>query len=256
MADNDKQKDEFIFAVNCDGARTQSYGNTTFFVHSSSGDDHDQYGVAGGWYGYRGTSALGNLFADRSGATDQRAMFVTSKYDASASQMAISDISNFDNGLHINKYKNIRSDGLPSSDPNRDFADVDYPIFRLSEMYLIYAEAQLRGGGGDRTAALDYMNKIRFRAYGGSFGPSNVGKILSTDLDLQLVLDERARELYWEGHRRTDLIRYNLLTSGTYLWPWKGGVSSGTAKESFSNLYPIPASNRTANPNLSQNPGY
>lgn len=256
MADNDKQKDEFIFAVNCDGLRTQSYGNTTFFVHAAAGDDHDEFGVNGGWYGYRSTSSFGNLFADRSGATDQRAMFVTSKYDASTAQMAISDISNFNNGLHVNKYRNIRSDGAPSSDPQRNFADVDFPIFRLSEMYLIYAEAQLRGGGGDAATALEYMNKIRFRAYGGSYGPSNVGKILATDLNLALILSERARELYWEGHRRTDLIRYNLLTTGTYLWPWKGGVASGTSVDAKYNLYPIPAQNRTANPNLSQNPGY
>ena len=256
MADNDKQKNEFIFAINCDGARTQSYGNTTFFVHATAGDDHDEYGVGGGWYGYRGTSSLGNLFADRSGATDKRAMFVTSKYTADAAQMAISDISNFNNGLHINKYKNIRTDALPTNDPTRTFADVDFPVFRLSEMYLIYAEAFLRGGGGDAATALSNLNKIRFRAYGGSYGPGNVGKILGSDMNLQLVLDERARELYWEGHRRTDLIRYNLLTTGTYLWPWKGGVSSGTAKDAKFNLYPIPAQNRTANPNLSQNPGY
>ena len=64
----------------------------------------------------------------------------------------------------------------------------------------------LRGGtGGDAVTALDYMNKIRFRAYGNSYGPGNVGKLQSTDLNLQIVLDERARELYWEGHRRTDL---------------------------------------------------
>jgi hypothetical protein len=73
---------------------------------------------------------------------------------------------------------------------------------------------------------------------------------------LQFVLDERARELYWEGHRRTDLIRYNLLTTSTYLWPWKGGVASGTAVDSKYNIFPIPSANRTANPNLEQNAGY
>ena len=53
MADNDKRKDEFMFAINCDGLHTQAYGNTTFFVHAPCGDDHNDYGVGGGWNGYR-----------------------------------------------------------------------------------------------------------------------------------------------------------------------------------------------------------
>jgi len=256
MADNDKRKNEFIYAVNCDGLHTQSYGNTTFFVHCASGDDHSEYGVGGGWYGYRATGALADLFLDRSGSTDQRALFTTSKYSTSDDQIVINSLANFDNGLHINKYKNIRSDGLPTSDVQNNFADVDFPIFRLSEMYLIYAEAYLRSGGGDATTALDYLNKIRYRAYGDSYGPNNIGKLTSSDLSLQLILDERGRELYWEGHRRTDLIRYGLLTSSTYLWPWKGGVSSGTGVDSKYNLFAIPSTNLSANTNLTQNTGY
>ena len=252
MADNNKCTDEMIWSVNCDGLRTQAYGNTTFFVHCASGDDHDNYGVSGGWYGYRATAGLGNLFSDLTGASDKRAQFTTSKYGTSGSQIAISDIANFDNGLHVNKYKNIRSDGLPISDPTTTFSDVDFPIFRLSEIYLIYAEAVLRGGtGGDATTALGYVNAIRTRAYGNASG-----NITSGQLTTAFILDERGRELYWEGHRRTDLIRYGLLTTGTYLWPWKGGVASGTAVDSKYNIFPVPAANRTANPKLTQNDGY
>ena len=255
MADNDKQKNEFIYAINCDGLRTQSYGNTTFFVHAAAGDDHNEFGVAGGWYGYRATKGLADKFTDLSGSNDKRAMFTTAKYGTSSSQIQINDISVFDNGLHVNKWKNIRSDGGRVSDVNRDFSDIDFPIFRLSEMYLIYAEAVLRGGaGGGQTTALDYLNKIRFRGFGNPAG--NNYKLLSTDLTLQTVLDERARELYWEGHRRTDLIRYNQLTTATYLWPWKGGVASGTAVDAKFNLFPIPSANITANPKLTQNAGF
>lgn len=256
MADNDKRKDEFIYAINCDGLHTQSYGNTTFFVHCAAGDDHNEFGVSGGWYGYRSTSAFANLFSDLSGSSDQRALFTTSKYGTSSSQLQINDISDFNNGLHVNKYANIRTDGQPTSDVTNNFADIDFPVFRLSEMYLIYAEAQLRGGGGDAATALEYLNIIRFRAYGESYGPGNVGKLTTNDLTLQTVLDERGRELYWEGHRRTDLIRYGLLTTSTYLWPWKGGVASGTGVSSKYNIYPIPSSNLTANINLTQNDGY
>jgi len=252
MADNDKAKDEFMYAINCDGLRTQAYGNTTFFVHAACGDEGTEYGVGGGWYGYRSTSAFVNLFTDNTGATDKRAMFTTSKYGTSPAQLVITDISNFDQGPHVKKYVNIRSDAGPVSDSKRDFADIDFPVFRLSEMYLIYAEAVLRGGtGGDAATALNYINLIRTRAYGNA-----TGNISGGQLNLQFVLDERGRELYWEGHRRTDLIRYGILTNNTYLWPWKGGVSSGTAVDAKYNLFPIPASNIVANPNLTQNTGY
>jgi starch-binding outer membrane protein, SusD/RagB family len=80
--------------------------------------------------------------------------------------------------------------------------------------------------------------------------------LLSADLTLPTILDERGRELYWEGHRRTDLIRYGLLTTSTYLWPFKGGVANGTAVNQKYNLFPIPDDMRTANSNLTQNLGY
>jgi starch-binding outer membrane protein, SusD/RagB family len=257
MADNQKQKDEIIWAINCDGLRTQSFGNTTFLIHCPAGDDAAEYGAGGGWYGYRATAALVNLFADRTGATDRRAMFTTSIAGTSDAQIAITDIGNFNSGPRVKKYVNKRTDNGAVSDANLTYSDIDFPVFRLSEMYLIYAEAFLRGGtGADATTALDYINKIRFRAYDDSYGPGNVGKVNAGDLTLQFVLNERGRELYWEGHRRTDLIRYGLLTSGAYLWPWKGGVASGTAVDSKYNLYAIPSINRVANPNLTQNPGY
>lgn len=256
MADNDKRANEIIWAINCDGLKTQAYGNTTFFVHCAAGDDHDQYGVGGGWNGYRATKALGDLFTDPTGNSDKRALFTTSKYGTSAAQQAIADVSDFNNGLHVKKYVNIRSDGGKISDVTATFSDVDFPVFRLPEMYLIYAEAFLRAGGGDAATALEYLNKLRFRAYGNSYGTGNVGKLTAADLTLQTVLDERGRELYWEGHRRTDLIRYKLLTTSTYLWPWKGGVASGTAVDSKYNLFAIPQANLSSNTNLTQNVGY
>lgn len=255
MADNHKYTNEIIWAINCDGLQTQAYGNTTFFVHAAAGDDAAEYGVGGGWYGYRATSALGDVFP-KTGAgeidttKDKRGTaFFTSKFKGTAAQAGISSIGDFNTGLHVRKYVNIRSDGSAVSDVTKTFSDVDFPVFRLSEMYLIYAEAVLRGGtGGDLTSALQYVNAIRARA--------GATAIIPADLTTQFVLDERARELFWEGHRRTDLIRYGLLTTSTYLWPWKGGIASGTAVDSKYNLFPIPAANRTANPNLQQNTGY
>jgi hypothetical protein len=126
------------------------------------------------------------------------------------------------------------------------------PLFRLAEMYLIYTEAVLRGGtGGDAATALQYINTLRARAYG-----NTSGNISATELNLNFILDERARELYWEGFRRTDLIRYNKFVENTYLWPWKGGVSSGTAVDAYRKIYPIPSRDLNANTNLVQNTGY
>jgi hypothetical protein len=186
-----------------------------------------------------------------SGNTDKRAMFTN------LSKATITNVGDYQQGIHVKKYRNIRSDGGPVSDAKKDFSDIDFPVFRLPEMYFIYAEAFLRGGtGADAITALDYMNKVRFRAYGDSYGVNDMGKLKASDLTLQMVLDERGRELYWEAHRRTDLVRYNLLTTGTYLWPWKGGVASGTAVDPKYNIFPIPSTVRTANPNLEQNPGF
>ncbi|MCX6334318.1 MAG: RagB/SusD family nutrient uptake outer membrane protein, partial [Bacteroidia bacterium] len=124
---------------------------------------------------------------------------------------------------------------------------------RLADAYLMYAEAVLRGGtGGSDSAALGYVNEIRTKAYGNA-----TGNITPGQLTLPWILDERGRELYWECHRRTDLIRFGAFTGGTYLWQWKGGVQAGQATDAKYNLFPIPDSDLGANPNLEQNdPGY
>jgi hypothetical protein len=121
-------------------------------------------------------------------------------------------------------------------------------VFRLADAYLVYAEAVLRGGGGSGPQALAYVNALRQRA--------GVAAITDAELTLDFILAERGRELLWEAHRRTDLIRYGLFTGGAYIWSWKGGAPGGTATESFRDLYPLPESELVANPNLTQNPGY
>ena len=123
-------------------------------------------------------------------------------------------------------------------------------MFRLADAYLIYAEAVLRGGGGSTAQALTYVNALRQRAYG-----DTSGNITAAQLTLDFILDERGRELLWEAHRRTDLVRYGRFTGGEYLWAWKGGAAGGTATESFRDLYPLPANELMANPNLDAEPG-
>jgi hypothetical protein len=125
-------------------------------------------------------------------------------------------------------------------------------MFRAADAYLMYAEAVLRGGGGSQATALNYVNQVRTRAYGGSTD----GNITSGELDLDFILDERARELYWECSRRTDLVRYGKFTGGSYLWPWKGNAAEGAATSDKFDIFPLPDSDVNANSNLQQNTGY
>jgi hypothetical protein len=165
----------------------------------------------------------------------------------------ISNISQFNQGTPVIKFTNITSTGAQGS-PNAGgtFCSTDFPLFRLAEQYLIYAEAVLQGGGGgDPATALGYINSLRQRAYGNASG-----NISAAGLTLPFILNERGRELYWECFRRTDLVRYNEFTTGAYLWPWKGGVSNGTGVDSHFNIYPIPGTDLQTNANLKQNPGY
>jgi hypothetical protein len=176
---------------------------------------------------------------------DSRAIFYTQ-----GQNKEIEDISLFTDGYAAPKFTNLTSTGVPGS--RLDFVDTDFPLFRVEDAYLMYAEAVLRGGaGGDAATALNLVNALRERAYNGT-----AGNITAGELNLGFILDERAREFYWEGHRRTDLVRFGQLTDGTYRWPWKGGVPDGVSRPSFYNVFPIPSSDLGANPNLTQNTGY
>jgi len=176
---------------------------------------------------------------------DQRANFYTDEQT-----LEIDDPFNFGDGYAVEKFRNVDVNGNQGSDSSGDFVDTDFPMFRLADAYLMYAEVTLRGGGGDAGTAVGYINMLRERAYGDSSGNISAG-----DLTLDFVLDERSRELHWEGHRRTDLIRYGQF-SDQGVWPWKGGVKEGKTTDSFRDLYPIPSSDIIANPGLVQNPGY
>jgi len=239
-ADNDKSP-EIIFPIIFDGLKATTYGGTMYLMAASYGSDMnpgENFGLNASWRGLRVKETLSGLFTD----DDARAIF----WKAGRTQET-SSLYDFNSGYSCYKYTNVRSDGTPGS--SSAFPDTDFPMFRLADVYLMYAEAVLRGGaGGDRTTALGYVNALRSRA-----GISNIN---DSQLTLDFLLDERARELYWEGHRRTDLIRFNKYTAN-YKWPWKNGIYLGTANISdIYKIFPIPATELTANTNIKQNPGY
>lgn len=149
-------------------------------------------------------------------------------------------------GWLVTKWTNLTDDGQSASNTAENGANTDYPLFRLADVYLMYGEAVARGGqGGNATTAMGYVNELRERAFG-----DTSENVTEADLNTDFYLDERCRELYWESTRRTDLIRFNRFTTADKLWEWKGGSSSGTSVDSKFNIYPIPSTELTANPNL------
>ena len=242
LADNDKNNPEVIFPITFDGVHIQTSGGTTYMVHAAVGGTmpaESMFGINGGWGGLRTTKSFVGLFNNSS---DQRGNFYTD-----GQSLEINDLTNFNDCYAYVKYKNLTSTGAAGTDIGKNFCDADIPIFRLADIYLMYAEATLRGGNGNMSTALKYVNDIRTRA--------GYTSTLSS-INLDFILDERARELGWEMTRRTDLIRYGKFTTASYLWPWKGNVKDGAAVADYRNLYPIPAKDIIANPNLVQNPGY
>ncbi|WP_306349972.1 RagB/SusD family nutrient uptake outer membrane protein [Flavobacterium sp. '19STA2R22 D10 B1'] len=244
LADNDDYRNsEFIFAVAFDGLRTQTYGGTTFLTHAAVGGSMNpvEFGIVGGWAGIRTTAALVDKFAPNT--TDTRGQFYT---DGQTKE--INSITSFTDGYAIQKWKNLTKAGVPGSDSSGTFVDIDFPMFRLADAYLMYAEIAVRGGGGSLATAADYVNLIRTRA--------NTSTVSSGQLTLDFILDERARELHWEGHRRTDLVRFGKFSGGAYLWPWKGNTPSGSSTPNYRDLFPIPSNAIAGNPKLVQNTGY
>lgn len=250
IADNHLNTDEFILTINYDGTSTQNFGGTTYLMHGPANVPADVSGSNGDWGGLRCTQQFVNLFADKTGNTDSRAQF-----HVAGQNLEMNELYAETEGYSTTKYRNKTRTGAPApnQDAAKDFSDIDFPLFRLGEVYLNYAEAVLRGGtGGDMGTALGYINSLRTRAYNG--GTS--GNISLSALNLDFILDERGRELYYEAVRRTDLIRFGKFTTGAYLWAWKGGVKAGTSVADKYNLFPLPPTDLSANPNLIQNPGY
>lgn len=249
QADNDSNgaQDEVIFTIPFDGLRTQAFGGMTFITHAPVGGsmDPDDFGINGGWFGVRTTPTFVELFPGEEDSDDGRALFYTDGQNKD-----INNVSTFTDGYTLTKYRNLDVNGNPGSDSSGDHTDIDFPMFRLADAYLMYAEAVVRGGGGSMSEAVSYINQLRARAYG-----DNSGNVSQGDLDLDFIIDERGRELYWECHRRTDLIRFKQF-SNNGVWQWKGGVPQGTTTESFRDIMPLPATDLGINTNLEQNEGY
>ena len=271
MADNDSSGafDESIFAFITDGASTASWGASTFLFAASW--DNNMVAVYPqltdqAWGGNRTRVDLVEKFITTSqldglsdwktetiiaAAGDDRALLFgdNAKGDGGVKDRKYTndDLATFTDGIATVKYTTQRSDG--GSVSNTTHNDNDIILMRLAEAYLAYAEAEARAAGSNTTLAegTRLINVLRTRA--------NNSDQHST-YTLREVLDERARELYFEGVRRTDLIRYGYYGNSSYTWQWKGGVQEGGKFGAYRNIFPIPQTEIATNSNLKQNPGY
>jgi hypothetical protein len=273
---------EIIFPIASDGFKTMGYGTTLFLIAATQAGDMPGRGITTPWAGIRSRGTLvkkffpGNaVFSDNNDLTtsksptlslkDSRALFlkggvIIKKKDGSSDSIntvlrTMGSISNtFNEGYSVIKYSNLRADGVFSdgfiTSTGQKMVNTDVPFMRQAEAYLTYAEAVTRGAtpvGG--LSALDAINTLRARA----------GKTTAlTTLSLQNIIDEWAREFFFEGRRRTDLVRFGQYGGiGTgYTWEWKGGEVAGVDFSEDYNIFPIPSTEINANPNLTQNHGY
>ena len=262
-ADNDKRTNEIIFALPVSAEHTVSWGSSTYLVcgqvsMSNANQNVADYGVTAGWSEFRLRPEFVDKFTqtDIDGNGDKRCKFFTNGQSKDVTSM-----TDEASGYLSEKWSNLKDDGTTASNTADAGVETDFPLFRLADVYLMYAECVVRlhndwdnwAGGSDaesdsrKQGAIYWINKIRERSKASDVWASNFA---DDDAFLQFILDERARELYHEGYRRTDLIRYGQFTTNKYIWQWKGGVHDGQAVDSKYNIYPIPNTELTANPNL------
>ena len=281
--ENEEAMKEIILPIRQDGMKTRNYGGSTYLVCGARTGGMPYMGTTNGWSCIVARNALVYKFFPNKdvpmipedvevpaqadlpndaaidawdaqygvrtvdiveAAGDDRAMFYSGAGGGKRT-MDPSAINNFQSGLSIVKWQNIRSDGRSTS--HTEYPDTDIPLFRLAEAYLTRAEANFRLN--DTNAALQDILTLRSHR-GCTTQPQ------ANEIDEMYILDEWAREFYLEGRRRSDLVRFDCFTTDKYLWDWKGGVKEGKSVSDIYNVFPIPETDINNNPNMSQNEGY
>lgn len=267
MADNDRTaaSKEILFPIVNISGKTRSYGNSLFLIaacfdpamHANPDDATGSNGLVGQqWIGLHPRTALLKKFFPSSVAPEVPSYEMTSQagddratFWGEGRTYEIENITKSAEGYGVCKFLNYNSDNSTNTDPA--FADMDWPFMRAAEAYLNYAEADARLNGGKTSQeGTRILNKLRARANAST-------RAESSNYSLNEICDEWAREFYFEGMRRTTLVRFGLFGGNTgYNWDWKGGESAGKDFEAYKNIYPIPLTQLQSNTNLKQNPGY
>lgn len=255
------RENEIIWGIPQDGMSLQNYGGTTFYIAAGSSTSTPGLDMTNAvtnlnasWTCMNARQQLSEKFEwdDAGYSVDARAeLWMTKKDGANIENTAI---TNFADGYVPVKYTNYaydewgNIDEANTPDASNAFADADWSVIRLAEIYLSAAEASILGGVGNRATALEYVNYVRERAW---MEPWTLAELTADN-----ILDERSRELYGENVRRTDLVRHGKYAGGNYNWNWKGNVANGgAATPEHMNLFPIP-STVISFQGYEQNPGY
>ena len=232
--------------------------------------DKTYYGLNAAWGCMHARSQFSKLFGFVDGVSpDKRTqLWLTENVDAGYT-IDNNDLKSWENnGYSSIKFTNVNCNadgtmplwkdpttgilraGVQPVNAQEQWPNTDYPIIRLADVYLMAAESALRGAAGaDNATALKYVNYIRERA---GVTPWNLA-----ELTLDNILNERARELYQEATRRSDLIRFGRFAGSNYLWTLKGGIDAGTSIPEYRNLYPLPTNVIAGyGSSMEQNPGY
>ena len=269
--ENPQARNEFLWSIAYDSGSTESYGGTTYLLAASLAstditDTSKPNGQVNGWAGLRVPYEFVSKFFDVSGQDYSTGAYEVDDLRARSFYIKGRKES-MDGALYVfmNGWSSLKFNNIPHNQTEEEFlatantegfADVDFPMIRLAEIYLIYAEACMHLEGEapvSGSSACTQISALRERAGMAASGNDDSEVVINADF----LVAERARELMWEAHRRTDLIRYGLFNSDSYLWPYKGGDSyAGQAFQPYMNIFPIPPTELATNKALQQNPGY
>lgn len=260
---------EIIFPIVNISGKTASYGNSLFLIagcfdsnmHANADEDpNGSNGCTGqNWIGLHPRVSLIKKFFEgkdipnasskemTTAANDDRAIFW-----GEDRPLEISNITKSADGFGVAKFINYNAEASSPAHVDSKFADMDWPFMRVAEAYLNYAEADAHLNGNKTSGeATRLVNDLRARAN------ADASRDVTQGYSLDELCDEWAREFYFEGMRRTTLVRFGKFGGNTgYNWDWKGGVKEGKDFDDHFNVYPVPLTQLQSNSNLTQNPGY